>query len=198
MRKTLMAAGIGVAVAGCGLLAQVQQLATFTQCQFRLSSVTNTALAGVTIQDKHTIKDLSAFDAIRLAAALRGGTIPLSFTVNVEGRNPNAQPAAMNALAWIFLVDDREMTRGNVDRRIEIAANGGTAVVPVEVAVDLRTVLRGDSLESMKNLAFNIAGQGAHSTRITVKLKPSILVLGQSIVSPDYFTVSTEFGGAPR
>lgn len=59
-------------------------------------------------------------------------------------------------------------------------------------------MLSGESLESIKNLAFNVAGQGAHSTRITLKLKPSIMVMGSPLAYPDYFTVSTEFGGPPK
>jgi len=198
MKRGWLLIGFGLALAGCSLLGQLQQMATFAKCQFRLESITNTKLAGVAIQDKHSIKDLSAIDAIRLAAALRSGVIALSFTLNVEGRNPNAQTAAMSGMAWIFLIDDREVSRGNLDRPVEIAPNGGTAQVPFDLALDLKQVLSGESLESIKNLAFNVAGQGAHSTRITLKLKPSIMVMGSPLAYPDYFTVSTEFGGPPK
>lgn len=195
MRK-LMLLSAAFALTGCGILGQVQELVTFTKCQFRLESIGNTTLAGVSIQNKQSLKQLNAFDAIRLAAALQSGVITLAFTLNVEGRNPNPQTAAMSGMAWIFLIDDKEVTRGNLDRPVEIAANGGVAPVPFDIALDLRQVLSGASLDSIKNLAFNIAGEGAHSSRISLKLKPSIMVLGQPMAYPDYVTVSTEFGGS--
>jgi hypothetical protein len=195
MRKACLIAVILLA-AGCSLLGQVQDMVTFTKCQFRLASIGNTTLAGVSIQDRQSLKELNALDALRLAAALRSGVIALAFTLNVEGRNPNRQTAAMSGMAWILLVDGREVTRGNLDRPVEIAPDGGVAQVPFDIALDLRQVLSGESLDAIRNLAFNVAGQGAHSTRIALKLKPSIMVLGQPMAFPDYVTVSTEFGGS--
>jgi len=194
MRRPIVLFAV-VVLTGCGILGQVQELVTFTKCQFRLESIGNTTLAGVSIQNKQSLKQVNAFDALRLTAALQSGVIALSFTLNVEGRNPNPQTAAMSGMAWIFLIDNREVTRGNLDRPVEIGGNGGVAQVPFDIALDLRQVLSGESLDSIRNLAFNIAGEGAHSTRITLKLKPSIMVLGQPMAYPDYFTVSTEFGG---
>ncbi len=196
MRRAAAGAALAAALSGCGLLGQVQALATFTKCQFRLESIGNTRLAGVPIQGRHAVRDLNALDAIRLAAALRGGTIPLAFSLNVEGRNPNPEVAAMAGMAWILLVDNREVTRGHVDQPVEIAPNGGVATIVVDLELDLRQVLSGESLDAVKNLAFNVAGEGAHSTRLTLKLKPSIMIVGRPMEFPDYLTVSTEFGGA--
>jgi len=194
MRRPIVLFAV-IALTGCGILGQVQELVTLPRCQFRLESIGNTTLAGVSIQNKPSLKQVNAFDSLRLAAALHSGVIALSFTLNVEARNPNPQTAAMSGMAWIFLVDGREVTRGNLDRPVEIAGNGGVARVPFDIALDLRQVLSGESLESIKNLAFNIAGEGAHSTRLTLKLKPSIMVLGQPMAFPDYVTLGTDFGG---
>lgn len=134
-------------------------------------------------------------DALRLTAALKGGTLPLEFTVNLEAKNPNPETAAMNRLAWILIVDGIEMTRGQLDDRVEIAGNGGVAPLPLRIGLDLRQALSGKSGDALLNLALNIAGEGTQPTHVTVKAKPSILVGGQTMELPDYITVSTEFGG---
>jgi hypothetical protein len=182
-------------VAGCAVLDQVRQMQTFAHCKFRLVGIEQVRLAGVSIDGKTSIRQFNVLDAVKLTAALRGGALPLQFVVNVEVQNPNAQTAAMNRLAWILLIDGREMVRGQLDRRIEIAANGGLAPLPLEIALDLRQALSGQSGDSMLNLAFNVAGEGAHPTHVTLKVKPSILIAGQTLDLPDYITISTEFGG---
>lgn len=197
MTARARAALLSLALAGCEPLAQIQQLKTFSRCEFRLASVADTALAGVAIHGRHGPNELSALDAFAVGRALKAKTLPLTFTLNVEARNPNGEPAAMNKLAWILLVDGRELTSGLLDRRVEVAPNGGVAPVPLAIAVDLKQVLAGESLQNLANLAFNVAGLGERPTRITLKAKPSILVAGQLLDYPGYLDVSVEFGGTP-
>ncbi|MEK7767399.1 MAG: hypothetical protein AAB368_14310, partial [bacterium] len=189
--RLILAAGLALAATGCGVVEQIQQLKAFSRCEFRLASVQDTALAGFAIQGKTSLKDFSPLDAFKVQAALRRKELPLAFTLNVEAKNPNDQPAAMNKLAWILLVDGTELTSGLLDRRVEVGANGGVSTVPLTVAVDLRQVLSGKALDSMLTLAFNVAGLGAHPTRITLQAKPTVLVAGQPVEYPGYLSVST-------
>ena len=195
MKRTATIAAIALLASGCSFLDQFSQMRTFAHCKFRLAGVEQVRLAGVSIQGKTSIKQFGIMDGIKLTAALKGGALPLSFILNVEVQNPNAETAGMNRMAWILLVDGREMVRGQLDRHIEIAANGGVTPLPLEIAVDLRQALSGQSGDSMLNLAFNVAGEGTHPTHVTLQVKPSILIADQSVDFPDYITVSTEFGG---
>jgi len=195
MKRIAVVVAVGLLASGCSFLNQFSQMRTFAQCKFRLVGIEQVRLAGVRIDGKTSLKQVNVLDAVRLTAALRGGALPLGLVVNVEARNPNPVPAAMNRLAWILLVDGREMTRGQLDRRVEISANGGVASLPVAVELDLRQALSGESGDSMLNLAFNVAGEGTRPTHVTVKVKPSILIAGQTVDFPDYITISTEFGG---
>jgi len=194
MKKTVFVLGVLVLVSGCALLDQFTQMKAFSKCKFRLVSVENTSLAGIQIQGKRSVRDFGVRDALKFAAATAGRTLPLEFTLNIEVNNPNTETAAMNRLAWILLVDGQEMTRGELGQRVEIAP-GGASPLPIQIGLDLRQALSGQSKEAMINLAFNVAGEGTHPTRITLKAKPSIMVGGQSIDFPDYITVNTEFGG---
>jgi len=195
MKRIATVAAIALLASGCSFLDQFSQMRTFAHCKFRLAGVEQVRLAGVSIQGKTSIKQFGIMDGIKLTAALKGGALPLSFILNVEVQNPNAETAGMNRMAWILLIDGREMVRGQLDRHIEIAPNGGVTPLPLEIAVDLRQALSGQSGDSMLNLAFNVAGEGTHPTHVTLQVKPSILIAGQSVDFPDYITVSTEFGG---
>lgn len=195
MKKTAYILGLAALVSGCALLDQFMQMKNFAKCQFRLVSVDRPTLAGIRIDGKRSTRDFGMRDGLKFAAATAGNSLPLDFTLNIEARNPNQEPAGMNRLEWILLVDGIEMTRGVLDQRVDIPA-GGTSPLPLDISLDLRKVLSGQSLDAMLNLAFNVAGEGAHPTRITLKARPSIMVGGQSVDFPDYITVNTEFGGA--
>jgi hypothetical protein len=195
MRRCAFVVAIGMLAAGCGILSQVQEMRNFAKCKFRMYGVEQVRLAGVRIEGKSSIKQLNVLDGIRLAGALKSGRLPLQFTLNIEVKNPNAETAGMNRMAWILLIDGREMIRGDLDRHIEIAPNGGVAPLPLEIELDLRQALSGESKDSMLNLAFNVAGEGTRPTHVTLRVKPSILIAGQSVDFPDYITISTEFGG---
>jgi len=62
-----------------------------------------------------------------------------------------------------------------------------------KVSLDLAKLLSGETLDPMINLALNVAGEGTKPTKVTLKIKPSILIEGQELEYPGYVTVSQEF-----
>jgi hypothetical protein len=183
---------------GCSTLQQLAQMATLTQCQFRMVSVEHTTVAGIDLRDKSSLSDIGPLDLVRLQSVFTSGTLPLQFTLNLEGKNPNSSSAGMNRFAWILYMDGNELTSGELEKGFEIPADGGVTPIPLAVSLDLRKALTGKTLDSMLNLALNIAGEGSKPTRISLKMKPTITVAGQDLDYPDYITVTREFGGSPK
>jgi hypothetical protein len=181
-------------LSSCEILEQAQQMANLTKCEFRLNSVDQLRLAGVNIQQVRQLSDLNFMDAAKItAAAASGGNLPLNFTLNVEVKNPNSAAAGLNKLDWILLIDDIEMTTGVNNQRVQVAANGGTAIIPLNIGIDLRQALQGKSADAIANFGLNLAGAGNRPTRITLKAKPTIMVGSQTISYPGYLTVQNEF-----
>jgi hypothetical protein len=185
---------LSLIVSACSVLQQTSEIATFTQCQFRIESARNMKLAGINIQDKHSMSDISLMDMARIGGVLAGGTLPLTFDLNVQIKNPNPGLAAMNKLDWILIIDDIEMTRGILNQRIEIPANTVTSF-PVAMSLDLMKSLNGKSGDALINFALNLAGTGSRPTRIKLKAKPTIMVGTTLIEYPGYITIRQEFGG---
>ena len=177
---------------GCaGVMQQVSEMLALTKCQFRLASVSDVQLAGIPLQGDNV--RIGPANLLRLQGALTRGALPLGLTVNVEAKNPNTTQAGMSRMEWIMLMDGNEITRGVLEKSVVIAPNNGVGNFPLEVEVDLKTLLSGKPLDSMVNLAKNIAGEGDRPTRLTLKVKPSIRVGEQMIPYPDYVTVTHEF-----
>lgn len=169
-------------------------MSNLAKCDFRLESVQHLNLAGINVQNVNQISDLSMFDAAKLASAVASKQFPLDFTLNIEAKNPNTATAGMTRIDWILLIDDLEMTRGVLDQQITIPANNGTAIIPMQMHIDLQKALSGKNTDAVINFGMNLAGAGNKPSRFTLQMKPTISVGGFPISYPGYLNVKTEFG----
>lgn len=194
-KLTLLVASICflISFTSCDVMQQVSQMNNLAKCDFRLESVQNLNLAGVNVQKVEKASDLKMFDAVNLAAALSSQQFPLDFTLNVETKNPNTAPAGMSQIDWILLIDDIEMTRGILDQQVKIPANNGTAIIPMQMHIDLKKALTGKSADAVINFGMNLAGAGNKPTRFTLQMKPTITVSDIPVAYPGYLNVKTEF-----
>jgi len=187
---------IGLALPGCSTLAQkFNEIAALVKCQFRLASVSKVSLLGIPLAGKTRITDFNLLDAAKLQRALSGGSLPLDLTLDLEVRNPNPSKASLSGMEWALLLDGGEITKGRMEKPLSVAGNGGVSPLPLSVTLDLNQVLSGKNFDSMLNLALNIAGEGSKPTRLTMKVKPSISVAGQTIPYPGTLSVGAAFGG---
>lgn len=186
---------ISTILAGCKVQQQVQQAANLVNCDFRILSVENVQMAGINIKNESTMSDFTITDAAKILKAFSSNTFPLNFQLNLEGKNPNSSPAGMNKLDYIIFLDDLQMTSGCLIRSFLIPANNGTAVIPVQINLDLKKLLSGKSLDALTNLGFNIAGMGKKPTRIMAKIKPTIMIGNKALTYPGYITIKTEYSG---
>jgi hypothetical protein len=133
-------------------------------------------------------------NALTLQSDFSSGILPLQFTLNLEAKNPNSSQAGMSRMEWILFIDGNQMTQGVLEKEVDIPGNGGIGTFPLVMNLDLFKVLSGKALDSMINLGLNIAGEGTKPTHVTLQVKPSINVGGQTIDYPGYVTVSKDFG----
>ncbi len=180
-------------VSACDVLNQVSQMSNLAKCDFKLQSVQKLNLAGINVQNVKKISDLNMFDAAKLASAVANQQFPLDFTLNIEAKNPNHNPAGMTRIDWILMIDDVEMTRGILDKQVTIPANNGLATIPMQMHIDLKKALSGKSADAVINFGMNLAGSGSKPTRFTLQMKPTITVGGFPISYPGYLNVKTEY-----
>ncbi len=178
---------------GCApAVKQIKELVAFSKCQFRMVSVEKTTLAAFALQGGQII-DIEPYTLMNLQQAYTAGSLPLQFTLNLEVKNPNAFPAGMNRMDWILLLDNNQVASGMLEPSMEIPPNNGTKTFPLVVSFDLVKALSGKTLDSMVNLAMNIAGKGTWPSQVTFQVKPGILIEGQMLEYPGYVTVSQDF-----
>lgn len=179
-----------IAVNSCNFLKEISALG---KCEFRVTTLDDPEIAGVDVSQIRSFTDLSFVDMGIISASFLKGDLPLSFTLNVEVRNPNPATAALNGLEYLAFIDDVEVASGQLDRRVEIPANGGVTSIPLRLNTDLIDIMKKDSRQALVNFGLNLADAGNRPTRVSIKVKPTILVGAMEINYPGYFTVKHDF-----
>ena len=188
--KLILCFFITITLTNCSSL---KQLLSFSKCEFRIISVQKIVLAGVNLNEKTTKNDFNLADLGIFSQYAIRGTIPLNLILNLEVKNPNAQTASVIKLEWIAYLDDHEILTGLIDQRIEIPGNNGTQNIPLSIQCDLAKILTSSSASSIANLALNLMEVGQTTSKLTVKIKPTINVSSYALTYPGYFTVTNEF-----
>lgn len=176
---------------GCQSLRQIRN---FTQCAFRLESMSRFTAAGVDFSGKHSLSDFNFSDAAKITAALSGNNpFIFGFTANVEVKNPNPEPASVTRLDWILAVDGKDLLEGAIDTPVRVAPNGGVAVMPVSINLDLKKIFADQGRDALLAFAFDTVTKGNNSTRVALKVKPYVDIAGFLVPYPGYIAVKKDF-----
>jgi len=191
MKKVIALMGLIVCLFSCDVAKQLAGTYALTQCKYIFQSITGLNLGGVNFQNINSLSSLNPLAAANLLAAFTSpnGSLPLNFTLNLGVTNPGIQTAILNGANYILEIDGNEMTQGSVNNQIQVGS-GQTTTLPITIGFDLKKAMSGQSLDAIKNLAYNFAGIGGGASNVTLKLKPSLVVGGNTINSPDYIPIS--------
>ena len=175
------------AVLPLGSCATLQEIANLRNVDFAIENVTGTNLAGVNVQDVRSYNDLGGGEVARLLAALAGGEMPLSFTLNVGASNPaaNSVNARLVQLDWTLLLDNTETISGifNDER---VIPPGSEVVLPISMELDLVRFF-GRNAQDLVELAAAVAGQG--TKEIALRARPTVTTPLGPITYPSEITI---------
>lgn len=182
-----------VAVVGLSSCTALMQMAALTKCEFKIDSIKNTRLAGITIQGLRSFKDVKLTDVPRVVSAFTAGKLPLEYTLNVAVRNPNAMDAAMTRMDWEAMIDQTSILTGAVTEPLKVPGNGGVSTLPLDVSVNLKQIFGTLTKDQLFDVGFGLADASDKPTRVALKLKPTIDVAGRPMTYPGWFTVKRDF-----
>lgn len=175
--------------AGCGI---VQSLMNLSRLQFKLQGVSQISIAGVPLLGKKSLSDLNVFEIAKVTESFFKGSLPLTFTLNLMALNPNdgtggssKTDAQLKSLPFRFVVDNRELVRGNIKSPVTIPGTGQTAVLPLDMSVDLLQVIKDQGYESLLNLALQVSGVGSGSSTVQLFAKPVVSTILGDISAPE-------------
>lgn len=193
MKKIISIFLLSAMLTSCSILEELVAIAAITKCEFSFHSAQDPVLAGIDVMRVQSFSDLTFFDGQKAVANILQKKLPFGITTNIEVKNPGSTAAVVNYIDWISYIDDIQISTGRIEQRVEIAPNGGTAIVPVRIETDLFEYLKGDSPKTMLNFGLNLVDAGGQPTRLTLKVKPSVVIGSTTVQYPDYFIISKEF-----
>jgi hypothetical protein len=180
----------GLAMTACQAINQMQN---FAKCSFRRQDMGKFNVAGIDVSGRRSLSDFGFADIATLGQAWGKPEFPLKYVVNVEVKNPNTQLASLVRLDWIAEVDGKDLVSGNVNDRVEVAPNGGTAIMPVNVSLDLKKLFASQERTAALSFLLDASSKGNDNDRIALKIKPYIRIAGLDIPYPGYLAIKKEF-----
>jgi hypothetical protein len=176
------------------LLQNIQRL------KFKLGSVDNFKIAGISVTNKSAISDFSIADGLKLVNAFSSGKLPASFRLNVLAKNPNdgtggspRTTTTLTKLKWRLLIDSKETIDGNISQNIEVPGTGQETTIPIDMSLDLYKFFNELGYEGGVNLALALGGVSGSSSRITLKATPSMQTIFGPISSGEITIVDKQF-----
>lgn len=171
----------------------LKELTALKDCEFRIGTLENPVLAGVDISQVFSLKDFSIDQTGKITKSILQGTLPLSFILNVDVKNPNQKNASLNRLEYLAFIDEVQIASGAMEEHVVIPSGGGIATIPVKVETDVLDLLKKEPMNTLLNYALNLADDGNRPVRVSIKIKPWIRIGSFDREYPGYITVNQDF-----
>lgn len=174
-----------VAFVSCSALQQLTQVTNLKNCQYDLRKVESVQVAGINVTN---FNGFSATDLINLAACIKNRKVPVTMGVQVGVDNPGATPATVTRMEWLCTVDDKQLATGVVSDRYSVPA-GGSVTIPIKVNMDAYELFSSSGVDAVKAFINSFSKENNTSSRVAVKVKPTVSVGSATVTMPNYITL---------
>ena len=158
-----------------------QTITNMSRLQFKVGAVSGFQIVGVSVSDKSKLNDFSAIDLLKLTSSFAGGSLPASFVLNVEAKNPNdgkggynRTDATLQNFKWRLFLDDKETISGDLDQPVTVPGTGEVTDIPLRINIDLLKFFKDKSYNDLINLALALGGSKGSSSKITLYATPTV------------------------
>lgn len=192
MKKILILSLTVIALFGCGVNKQAQQIAALEKCTYKLVSADNITIGGTSVNNIVNMENLNLASLPGLALGLLRQDVPLKARLNLEIKNPTSSQAAINEFEYKVLINSQELATGFVNQLVDVPP-GGTTVVPVDMNLNAYKFISNKKV--MQEITeFLQAGDGTAERKglLTLKIKPSFKVGNTMVKYPGFISVDKE------
>ena len=152
-----------------------------SRLKFKLSSATNIQVAGINVAGKTKLSDFSAMELLTLSSNVSKGTLPITFTLNIDAKNPNdgtggfaSTNASITSFPYRLNINDKEILSGNIGNPISVPGTGQVTTIPLQITFDLAQSFSNGSYQDLVNIAMQIMGLGNGNSSIQLYARPTV------------------------
>lgn len=177
MKRVLIISIIFVfATSGCSVYKSLEDIA---KLQFKIDSVSDFYISGVSISEKTKLAELSSSDVLKLSMAFMNGKLPAKFNLNLEVKNPNYDPdreegtaITVKSFPWELFIDNQKIISGNISRPLVVPGNIKNKIMPVNIKMDLIELFQGQGMNELLELILTFSGDSNSTSRIELFARP--------------------------
>lgn len=188
MKKIILITGIVALIISCSVY---ETFVNLSRLQFKLGTVNNFEINGIDLTNKSKLDDFNLQDILNLSSMFASGKFPVSFTLNVDAKNPNdgtggykATDATIQSFPWRLMIDNKETISGNIDKPVSVPGTGEVTLIPIIISLDLLKFINNQGYESLIKLALMLGGKDGSSTRLTLYADPVVNTILGNISYP--------------
>lgn len=178
-----------------------ETLTNISRLQFKVGNVNGFQISGIPVSGKSKLSDFSPIDLLKLTSGFAQGSLPASFVLNVDAKNPNdgtegykKSDATLQNFKWRLFLDDKETISGDIAQPLEIPGTGQVTSIPLTINIDLMRFFKDKGYESIINLALALGGVQGSSSKITLFATPTVSSPFGNITYPgELKLIDTEF-----
>jgi hypothetical protein len=183
-----------IIIAGCAVLNTFQNIA---RLKYRIQSTENYRVNGVQVDNKRSIKDFSPVEMLKLTSGIVKGSLPATFTINIEAVNPNdgkggnpRTDLSIVKFPWRLFLNDKEIVDGNISSPVYVPGKGESVIIPIQVQTDIIKLVKEKSIEDIITLLQKLGGIHGTTSKIKLLVKPSLGTPIGNIEYPDEITIA--------
>ncbi|HKB84560.1 MAG TPA: hypothetical protein VKD08_00195 [Ignavibacteriaceae bacterium] len=169
---------LAVTLSGCSVY---QSFVNLSRLQFKLGQVNGFTVNGVSLAGKSKLSDFSSVELLRISQAVANGTLPVSFVLNVQAKNPNdgtggypSTNATIRDFPWRLLINDKETISGGLKNEVTVPGTGEISNIPLQLNLDLLRFFKDKGYQDLINLALAIGGNQGSSSNLTLYAQPTV------------------------
>jgi len=192
MKQKLIICLLTVALFGCGINKQAQQIKALEDCKYRITSINQVTVAGTDVKKLINDQNFSLTSLPGVALGLLRKDIPLSANLNLEISNPSSKLAAINQFEYKILVNNTDLAEGIINQNVSIA-QGQTISVPVQLSSNIYgLVTNGNVLNDIIKAAQKGSSKDEKLGLLTIKIKPTFMLGNTPFKYPGYITINKD------
>ena len=158
-----------------------ETLTNISRLQFKVGAVNGFQINGIPVSGKSKLSDFNPIDLLKLTSGFAQGSLPASFVLNVDAKNPNdgtggykKSDATLQNFKWRLFLDDKETISGELAQPLVVPGTGEITSIPLTINIDLMKFFKEQGYESIVNLALALGGAQGSSSKITLFATPTV------------------------
>lgn len=158
-----------------------ETLTNLSRLQFKVGAVNGFQISGIPFSGKSKLSDFNPLDLLKISSAFAQGSLPASFILNVDAKNPNdgtggykKTDATLQNFKWRLFLDDKETISGDLDQPVSVPGTGDVTTIPLRINIDLMKFFKDKGYESIVNLALALGGAQGSSSKINLFATPTV------------------------